>query len=70
MSGAVRVFSVTTYHVSEEKAPVFVKSRPVPGTTCGSRMQPGGWPSPFDVQRFLVFYIYEKEAYESINLRS
>lgn len=62
MSGAVHGFSVTTYHVSEERAPVFVKSRPVPAATCSSKMQPGGWPSPFGVQRFLVFYSYEKEA--------
>lgn len=62
MSGAVHGFSVTTYSVPEEKAPVVVKSRPVPGAMCGSRIQPGGWPSPFGVQSFLVFYSYEKEA--------
>lgn len=39
------VYFVTTYYVSEEKAPVVVKSPPVPGATWGNGMQPGGWPT-------------------------
>jgi len=62
VSGAVHLFSVTTYRVPEEKAPIVVKSCPVPGAVCGGRVQPGGWPSPFGVQGLLVFYGYEKEA--------
>lgn len=46
------MFSVTTYHVPEEKAAVVVKSHPVPAATCGNRMQPGAWPNPFGVQSF------------------
>lgn len=61
VSGAVHVFSVATYHVAGEKAPVIVKFCPVTGAAGGSRMQPGGWPSPFGVQSFVVFYSYEKE---------
>lgn len=66
MSEAGYAFSVPTcYHDPEKKTPGVEKSPPVPG---GSRMQPGGWPSTFSVQNFLVFDSYEKEAQDSINL--
>lgn len=67
MSEAGYAFSVPTCYHDPEKdhSTVVEKSPPVP---CGGWMQPGGWPSMFSVQSFLVFDSYEKESQGSINL--
>lgn len=45
------VFSVTACYISEERAPVVVKSPPVEGALWGKRMQPGGWPALWQLWR-------------------